>query len=232
VPTAQQALPALPFTASSHEHVELAATLTVTPTTAVQQLNPIDIPASGYFRSLFIEVVAAGGAGGTLAADAPWNIISSLALKDVNGSHIISPIDGYALYWRTSSGASTSTTTPRMSRGFRGPRRTPDSASACPSKSSPVTRSAHSPTRTVRRTTSSNWQSTTSPAWRPWRSPPRPCSPSACGTKGGPFPPHSQCGASRKHRCRRFSARVSTSTPCPVRSSSARTTPPSTAWET
>lgn len=98
MPPAAQALPALPFTASAHEHVELAATLTVTPTTAVQQLNPIDIPASGYFRSLFIEIVAAGGAGGTLAADGPWNIISSLALKDVNGSHIISPIDGYALY--------------------------------------------------------------------------------------------------------------------------------------
>jgi hypothetical protein len=98
VATPQQAIPALPFTAGAHEHVELAATITVTPTTAVQQLNPIDIPASGYFRSLFIEIVGAGGSGGTLAADGPWNIISSLALKDVNGSHIISPIDGFALW--------------------------------------------------------------------------------------------------------------------------------------
>lgn len=90
---------ALPFTAGSHEHVEgPAITLTVPQTAAVQQQNPIDVPAYGYFRSLFIEVVAAGGTGGTIAADGPWNIIQSISLQDVNGANIVNPVDGYGLY--------------------------------------------------------------------------------------------------------------------------------------
>lgn len=90
---------ALPFTAGAHEHVEgPVTTLTVTPTTAVQQLQPIDIPAYGYFRSLFIEVVGAGGTGGTIAADGPWNLIQNVSLQDVNGSAIFNNMDGYSLY--------------------------------------------------------------------------------------------------------------------------------------
>lgn len=89
---------ALPFTASAHEHTEPAATLTVVQTAAVQNLNPIDVPAYGYLRHLVIEIVATGGTGGTAAADAPWNILQSVSLQDVNGANIVGPIDGYALY--------------------------------------------------------------------------------------------------------------------------------------
>lgn len=89
---------ALPFVASSHEHVEPAFTVTVTPGAAAQQLNPIDIPASGYFRYLFLEVVAAGGTGGTIDADGPWNIFQSIHLHDVQGGKIFGPMDGYAAY--------------------------------------------------------------------------------------------------------------------------------------
>lgn len=91
-------VPALPFTASAHEHTEPAFTLTLTPGAAVQQVNPQDIPAYGYLRSIFLEVSASGGAGGTATADFPWNIIQSLTLQDVNGANIVGPIDGYALY--------------------------------------------------------------------------------------------------------------------------------------
>lgn len=90
-------IPALPFTSSSHEHVEPAFTVTATPTTAEQQLNPIDIPAYGYFRYLFLEVVCSGGVGGTLAADAPWNILSRVTLQDVNGANIVD-LSGYNLF--------------------------------------------------------------------------------------------------------------------------------------
>jgi hypothetical protein len=232
VPTAQQALPALPFTASSHEHVELAATLTVTPTTAVQQLNPIDIPASGYFRSLFIEVVAAGGAGGTLAADAPWNIISSLALKDVNGSHIISPIDGYALYMANVFGGFDFNNNPANVPWFSGSAPNPAFGVRVPVEV--IARDALG--ALANQNSAANYKLELAinsiASRRRWRTPPRPCSPSACGTKGGPFPPHSRCGASRNHRFRHCWVRVSTSTPFPVRSWSARTTPPSTVSET
>lgn len=91
-------IPALPFTASAHEHTEPAFTLTVTPTTAVQQQNPIDIPAYGYLRHIFLEISAAGGVGGTAAADFPWNVFSSINLADVNGANIFGPLDGYATY--------------------------------------------------------------------------------------------------------------------------------------
>lgn len=99
-PGAQPAvMPVIPFTGGSHEHVEGPfATLTVTPTTAVQVLNPIDIPAYGYFRSIWVEVDGAGGAGGTLNADGPWSIIQSISLQDVNGSNIVNPIDGFSLW--------------------------------------------------------------------------------------------------------------------------------------
>lgn len=98
---AQQAaavMPALPFIASAHEHTEPAFTLTVTPGAAVAIQNPIDIPASGYFRALWIQISAAGGAAGTASADFPWNLIQSIGLQEVNGSTILSPLDGYALY--------------------------------------------------------------------------------------------------------------------------------------
>jgi hypothetical protein len=95
---APAAIPALPFTASAHEHTEPAFTLTVTPGTGVQVQNPIDIPAYGYIRHIFLEVSAVGGVGGTGNPDYPWNILSSINLADVNGANIYGPLDGYAAY--------------------------------------------------------------------------------------------------------------------------------------
>lgn len=98
--TAQPAVvPALPFVASSHEHVERAFDVTVTPSTAaVTNIGPFDIPAYGYFRYLLLEVTATGGSTGTLNADAPWDFFQQLMLQDVNGSNIFGPMDGYAAY--------------------------------------------------------------------------------------------------------------------------------------
>lgn len=89
---------ALPFVASAHEHVEPAFTVTVTPTASVQQVNPIDIPAYGYLRYIFLEVSASGGVGGTGATDFPFNIFQQLTLQDVNGANLFGPVDGYAAY--------------------------------------------------------------------------------------------------------------------------------------
>lgn len=89
---------ALPFVAGAHEHTELAFTRTITPTTTVQRQDPIDIPASGYITAIYLDVTSAGGAGGTLAADGPWNILTDITLQDVNGATIVGPINGYELY--------------------------------------------------------------------------------------------------------------------------------------
>ena len=88
---------ALPFTSGSHEHTEPAFTSTFTPGTTVQRQNPTDIPAYGYISALVLDVTCAGGATGTLAADAPWNILTDITLQDVNGSTIVGPINGYEL---------------------------------------------------------------------------------------------------------------------------------------
>lgn len=88
---------ALPFTSGAHEHVEPAFTSTFVPGTTVQRQNPLDIPAYGYITNILLEVVCTGGAGGTLAADAPWNILTDITLQDVNGSTIVGPINGYEL---------------------------------------------------------------------------------------------------------------------------------------
>lgn len=93
-----QVVTALPFTASSHEHTEPAFDVTATPGAARVPFNNLDVPAHGYFRHLFIEVVASGGAGGTGNADYPWNILQDITLQDVGGANIVGPIDGYALY--------------------------------------------------------------------------------------------------------------------------------------
>lgn len=95
VATQRQPMPAIPFTGASHEHVEPAFTLTVTPGAAVQQLNPIDIPASGYLRSILLEVTFASGTVGVLNADGPANLFQSILLQDVNGTNIYGPLDGY-----------------------------------------------------------------------------------------------------------------------------------------
>jgi hypothetical protein len=94
---AAQVVPALPFTAGAHEHVEPAFTRTVTPGTTVQRQDPIDIPAYGYITNIFLEVVASGGTGGTIAADGPWNALTDVTLQDVNGSTVVGPINGYEL---------------------------------------------------------------------------------------------------------------------------------------
>lgn len=94
-----QAVPAIPFTSAAHLHVEPGPTVNVgLVTTAVQQLNPLDVPAYGYLKHFVLEVVASGGVGGTGNADYPWNILQSVTLQDVNGGNIVGPIDGYALY--------------------------------------------------------------------------------------------------------------------------------------
>ncbi len=62
--------------------------------------NSIEVPASGFLRSLLVLVTFAGGSGGSAAAaaDAPWNVLQSIEFSDINGSPIIAPMTGYELF--------------------------------------------------------------------------------------------------------------------------------------
>lgn len=69
----------------------------LTLTTASQDLGPIDIKAYDYMRSLLITVTstANGGATGTAQADAPFNILTNLAVKQPNGQTMYQVSNGY-----------------------------------------------------------------------------------------------------------------------------------------
>lgn len=107
---APAALPVIPFVAAAHEHTEPVFDVTVAagaPPTAAVQLGPFDVPAYGFLRHIYIEVDMSGGTigAGVVAADFPWNFISSISLNDVNGAPIFGPLDGYACLWANIIGA-------------------------------------------------------------------------------------------------------------------------------
>jgi hypothetical protein len=65
------------------------------------ELSNIEVPAYGYLASLLVQVdIVSSGNSATVAVreDAPWNILSSLRLADVNGANIIGPMSGYDLF--------------------------------------------------------------------------------------------------------------------------------------
>lgn len=105
---ATQAL--VPFTlasrASSRQsfsipNVALAAATPVTPPG-----TPVQVPAVGWLRSLRFEVTLAGTGGTpTFAADAPWNIIQQISVKNAAGQPLIAPVSGYELYLINKYGA-------------------------------------------------------------------------------------------------------------------------------
>lgn len=53
----------------------------------------------GYLRGFYLTVQATGGTGtvAVYAADAPWNVIASLTIKDQQGQVIYQPLDGFGL---------------------------------------------------------------------------------------------------------------------------------------
>lgn len=98
--SSQAAAPVQVFTRSAKEHTQLAPfDQSVQLNASTQGPFSIEVPATGYVRSVLLLVEATGGAGAgvTAAADGPFNVLQNLTLKDVNGSPIIEPISGWEL---------------------------------------------------------------------------------------------------------------------------------------
>ena len=96
------ALPPIPFTAAAHEHSEPVITDATLAIGASQQpRGPFDVPAFGFLRHIFMEVLLSGGTlgAGVLNADYPFNLLQNIQLADVNGAPIFGPLDGYATLW-------------------------------------------------------------------------------------------------------------------------------------
>lgn len=94
------AMPPIPFTAAAHEHVE-PVTTDVAGLMGTAQLirGPLDVPAYGFLRHIYLEVALTGGVAGTAAADYPWSVLQQIMLADVNGAPLFGPLDGYATLW-------------------------------------------------------------------------------------------------------------------------------------
>lgn len=89
----------IPFTGAAHEHTEPVVTdATLALGAAQQPRGPFDVPAYGFLRNIFLEVVGTGGVlgAGVLAADYPFNALQGISLIDVNGAPIFGPLDGWA----------------------------------------------------------------------------------------------------------------------------------------
>ncbi len=95
-----QMTPLAPFTRASVEHTEPMSDTTVGLIAAASQaLAPIDVPAFGFLRGVYVLVEATGGTGAVAVAkeDAPWSYLNSVQLADVNGAPLVGPIDGFDL---------------------------------------------------------------------------------------------------------------------------------------
>lgn len=92
--------PLVPFTRAAMrktEHGNLDVTFVPSATGTV---TTIDVPASGFLRAVWLKVEATGGTG-TAAVykdDAPWSLIESIVLRDINGAPIYGPVGGYEWY--------------------------------------------------------------------------------------------------------------------------------------
>src|SRR5438105_8722494 len=81
----------IPFVGAAHRYREKIWTKQWTPGTAAVDLSPPGgaIKSYGYLRALILWVTTtAAGSGGNLAADAPWNLFSQIAVTQPNGEEM------------------------------------------------------------------------------------------------------------------------------------------------
>jgi hypothetical protein len=95
----------VPFVRAAQEHIESFHDSTTNLGASSVAISPIDVPAYGFMRGIFIEVEATGGgkAAGTdpdavAKADAPFSALSDISMSDVNGSPIVGPLGGFDLF--------------------------------------------------------------------------------------------------------------------------------------
>ena len=92
---------AIPFARAAKWHIEQGVTNSgITINTATPGTFNYTLPSYGYLSAVVLTLTAVGGTG-TAAVyfeDAPWSIISSIGLFDVNGVPIWGPFGGYSAF--------------------------------------------------------------------------------------------------------------------------------------
>lgn len=88
----------LPFVIGSRNASRFSFTTgTTTLGSGIVPLSPIQIPAVGYLKSITLDITLTGTGGTTPAftADAPFNLLSLVELRNSAGNDLIVPMDGY-----------------------------------------------------------------------------------------------------------------------------------------
>lgn len=113
-----------PFNRASRRHREgpFFDSGTILMSDVPRVLGPIDVPSYGFLRHVVLLVEATGGtAGGTNAVkkeDAPWTVLDSVQLTDVNGAPIMSLMTGYDVFLANLFGGYVARSDPRADPSF------------------------------------------------------------------------------------------------------------------
>jgi hypothetical protein len=90
-----------PFRIGVQSKDEIDYDVTVTAAASTQDLPVLNIPPAGFLRGLYVLVEAVAGNTGTVAVafkeDAPFNVLETITLEDVNNQPIVGPISGHDL---------------------------------------------------------------------------------------------------------------------------------------
>jgi hypothetical protein len=92
----------------------------LTLTTATQDLGPIDVKAYDYMRSLLVTATTTtvGGATGTAAADAPFNLFTNVSVQQPNGQTMYQVSSGFHAAMIQKYGYSRANNDPRSDPNF------------------------------------------------------------------------------------------------------------------
>jgi hypothetical protein len=91
----------IPFARASKWHIEQGQ---IYSGIAINNANPgtyyFDVPTYGFLSGLYITATVSGctGATATYYEDAPWSMIGSITVYDVNGTPLFGPVSGYDAY--------------------------------------------------------------------------------------------------------------------------------------
>jgi hypothetical protein len=96
----RNAAPMLPFGIAARNASRFSFNVPATTLTAGSiPLSPIQIPAVGYLKKIVLDVTISGSGGTTPAftADAPFNVLQLVELRNSSGNDLIVPLDGYRI---------------------------------------------------------------------------------------------------------------------------------------
>lgn len=89
------------FTVASRPQRRFSNLQSVSNVTAGGSFQPIQLPATGFVRTVslfFTATMAASASGAVVAGDAPFNLVNAITITDATGQAIQQPISGYNLY--------------------------------------------------------------------------------------------------------------------------------------